>query len=269
MISYNFFMKKKQLLILAVLLGLIFILGGYVFLQKSTSKDVSNLPSVSNQPGKDVQYTITVHHESQEKKADLALAAAKILESRAITNQLEFSEVQLSTDPESVHATLVGISEQEASQLTDMLIEPFTFEVMEKVAILEEADITVDVNSNGDKEGYKKTGLNNDDVIWVHSVEVDTLNDEMNEDQIAALKDTGAIEIELTEQGRASLQKILKSNAGNSIGIFVRERLMAKFLVDRTEFKDDIVISNIPSKQLAEIFADDVNVGLYVTYTPQ
>ena len=48
----------------------------------------------------------------------------------------------------------------------------------------------------------------------------------------------------------------------------MRDQLVSTLLVDTDEVKDKIVIQSIPNPELAEIFSDDVNVGIHVTFTP-
>jgi hypothetical protein len=81
---------------------------------------------------------------------------------------------------------------------------------------------------------------------------------------------TGAVSIELnfTLRGRAMLQSVFSENQGKSIGIFVRGLLVSTLSVRGEKTDSRVIIEGIPSAPVAEIFADDVNVGLGVTIIP-
>ena len=64
------------------------------------------------------------------------------------------------------------------------------------------------------------------------------------------------------------MKDLFAESEGKNIGIFIRNQLVSKLLVDTDELIDDIIITDIPTVQLANVFADDVNVGLHVTFTP-
>ena len=87
--------------------------------------------------------------------------------------------------------------------------------------------------------------------------------------QVIASSSTGevGVELELTPSGRKALGNIFKGNTGKHVGIFVRDLLVSKLKIDSEKVSDHIIISGIPSEKVAEIFADDVNVGLRVSFS--
>ena len=82
------------------------------------------------------------------------------------------------------------------------------------------------------------------------------------------LDNKGRITLSFSPEGRELMRTVFRQNVGRNIGLFVREKLVAKLQVDTAELKDDIIITGIPSPELARVFADDVNVGLHVIFTP-
>jgi len=64
------------------------------------------------------------------------------------------------------------------------------------------------------------------------------------------------------------MQQVFKENKGKSLGLFIRGALVSKLLVETDELKDDIVIRDITSHEIAEAFADDLTVGLHVRFLP-
>ena len=76
-----------------------------------------------------------------------------------------------------------------------------------------------------------------------------------------------AIELQFTPAGRQILESIFEDNLNKHLGIFVRDLLVSKLTITSAIVSDKVIISGIPSSKVAEIFADDVNVGLRVDYT--
>ncbi len=145
----------------------------------------------------------------------------------------------------------IGAEHQEAldALITD-LQEPFDLRVMSQVSADEEADITVERHG-----GFVNTGITHDDLIWV---EAGKEND----------SDLGAVRLVFSEEGRTKMSELFKQMKGKNIGIFVRGQLISLLQVETDVLQDDIVIRQIPSLELAEVFAEDVNVGIHVTFTP-
>ena len=76
--------------------------------------------------------------------------------------------------------------------------------------------------------------------------------------------------IELTAEGLQKLQDLFRTNEGKIMGIFVRNQLMSQKSITATDAGENaIIIDGIPSESLAATFADDVNVGLHVTFEPK
>ena len=75
-----------------------------------------------------------------------------------------------------------------------------------------------------------------------------------------------SVELNFTSGGRTVLQSVFSQNQGKNIGIFVRGLLVSKLSVQGKTTDGRVVIEGIPSAVVAEVFADDVNVGLGIVF---
>ncbi|MDO8468981.1 MAG: hypothetical protein Q7S29_04460 [Candidatus Peribacter sp.] len=104
-----------------------------------------------------------------------------------------------------------------------------------------------------DQGWFTATGLTQRQIVWT----------EGNADQ----NGKGVVRLVFSDEGRAKLATVFRSNPGGTMGLFVHDRLMAKMPIDTKEPKKEIVIAGIPVPDMAGIFADDVNVGTHVTFS--
>lgn len=105
-----------------------------------------------------------------------------------------------------------------------------------------------------DETNWLPTGVDGSMLLWVIPI---------------ANPDTQEIGVELqfNEQGRDLLEAAFKDNKDKSVGIFVRDLLVSRMTITAEAVTDHIIITGIPSEHVAQIFADDVNVGLHATFT--
>jgi preprotein translocase subunit SecD len=129
-----------------------------------------------------------------------------------------------------------------------MLSEQFTFDMRLELKETTPQDQNVEAN-------WEKLGIQNE-----HLVGVQVVTDEKSQEV--------AVELLFTEEGRALLDKAFSKNKGKTVGIFVRNLLVSKLKITSGEVSEHVVISGIPSAAVAQIFADDVNVGLHVAFRP-
>lgn len=89
--------------------------------------------------------------------------------------------------------------------------------------------------------------------------------------QLVGSKQTGEIGVELlfTPEGSTLLAKLFAKSKGKIIGIFVKDFLVSELTVNSDKPGEHFVISGIPSPTVAQVFVDDVNVGLKVTFASQ
>jgi hypothetical protein len=150
----------------------------------------------------------------------------------------------------SVILTLSVVNQEALDALTAQMQEPFTFEIMAQAEGGQTPDATVEGHG-----GFVKTDITGADLSWVEA------------DQEPGTE-MGRVHLVFTIDGRTKIADLFKRMKDKHIGIFVRGQLVSKLLVETDVLREDIVIQNIPSIELAQTFAEDVNTGIHVTVTP-
>ena len=197
---------------------------------------------------KTLTHKVTLNTQDEDKSRQLIKAVRRVVERRlqAIGEEpsidVRNKDGQIIVDVD-VEDPIVG------ETLADQLQEPFTMRIMTQVAD-GKGDVTVEGQGS-----FKESGITEKHLLWVAS------GPDTNPEK-------GRVLLEFSEEGRVLMGQVFRQNSGKYIGLFVRNRLVSKLLVESTEVKETILITDIPSPILAEIFADDLNVGLYVTFTP-
>lgn len=154
--------------------------------------------------------------------------------------------------PTGGNAGTVTLTVQDADALEKaehILEDPFSFDIR-----IEQPSASKNPTETDTSE-WIKTALTGSSLNWVRAI---------------GDKTTGEVSIELsfTDEGQRILASVFKSNPSKHVGIFIRDLLVSKLKVESAGISDRVVIGGIPSATVAEIFADDVNVGLYVTFSP-
>ncbi|PIR52562.1 hypothetical protein COU76_05920 [Candidatus Peregrinibacteria bacterium CG10_big_fil_rev_8_21_14_0_10_49_10] len=195
-----------------------------------------------------VSYDVQTNTDDAEVQSALLAASLRVVERRMASLGEPVLDLNMEQNGEG-NTLYVEAQEQAALDiLSDLLSAPFDLQVM-KQATVEEADQVVEGHG-----GFKQVGINQDDIMWLSASEEPG--------------GKGRVTITFSEEGRGKMGKLFKENKGKFIGIFVRSQLVSKLLVETDELKDDIVITDIPTVQLAHVFADDVNVGIHMTFRP-
>ena len=199
--------------------------------------------------GTTVKYQLSFKKtESQSTQNDLTTRSLKIIERRVDALQSKLLDEHITTENGKTGIELEIADAGAASVLTEQLTAPFTLEIMRQ-AKTGSGDVTVQGHGS-----FEKTGITGDHIDWAESAEDDAHK--------------GAINIKMTSEGAKLMGQLLKSSKGEYIGIFVRGKLVSKLNVKDAEFKESIIIRDIPSAEMAQVFADDLNVGLHVIFTP-
>jgi len=197
-------------------------------------------------------YDIAFRTIDKAQQGQLLLASIRVIERRLESigkNQLLDHAIDTKDGAVSI---MLSIRDKAAAEiLADELMQPFTLNIMLNTNEGEESDVTIDGHG-----GFKKTGITEEHLLWAEAQE-DTRTGESK----------GRIFLIFTQEGQQKMQELFQGNQGRSIGLFVRGRLVSKLRIDIEIVEDNIVIDNIPSYEVAEIFADDVNVGLHVIFT--
>ena len=197
-----------------------------------------------------VRYKISFNIDDAEQQSSLTLASLRVIERRLSRMGDQLLEQDMKTREGKIIIAL-KIRDKEASEiLTAELVKPFSLAIMEQ-SPEKTADTTVEGHG-----GFRGTDITQEHLQWV---EARTHGPEGKQ---------GMVILYFSPDGRTLMQKIFKKNNGKTIGIFVRGQLVSKLTVDTDKVQDDIVIQNIPSYEIARVFADDMNVGLHVTFAP-
>ncbi len=175
----------------------------------------------------------------------LIQSAERVMERRLAAAQVKGGHATAITSGPSTAKLTVRVPDAAAEvKAKDILAEPFFFDLR-----IEKPNTDALQPSE-----WIPTALTGSSLEWIQAVGNST---------------TGEVTIELqfTPEGRTLLESVFKGNVSKHIGIFVRDLLVSKLTIQTDAVTDRVIISGIPSSKVAEIFADDVNVGLRVTYT--
>lgn len=194
-------------------------------------------------------YRLQFDTEDTSKLTLLSLAVTRVIERRLEAMGENVRGLDISQKEEGPELTFTVETEAAADLLRDDVTAPFELQIMRETKPGETP--TIEIEGHG---GFITTGITEEHLEWVDASEEPD--------------NKGRITLGFTKNGRELMRTVFKQNVGKNIGLFVRERLVAKLQVDTAEVRDDIIITGIPSPELARVFADDVNVGLHVTFTP-
>lgn len=128
-----------------------------------------------------------------------------------------------------------------------ILGDSFTFEM--KLAV------GTKLNEEGVEETeWESTGVDGNSLMWIQPIR------NPNTGELG-------VELQFDKDGMSKITDVFTKNEGKDLGIFVRDLLVSKLTIGKEAVGDSIVINGIPSERIAEIFADDVNVGLHVHFS--
>lgn len=200
-----------------------------------------------------MRYEIDTGITDTQRLEDLQQSAKRVLESRLIALG-EFArdvEVTRTSGGFDAKITLSGSNTAVFDTMTEKLTEPLTITFMVETENLEEADVIV-----AETEGFNETLLNEDHIDWVTA-------------DAHPVTESGEVTIRFTQEGLELKKEIFEEQMDNNIGVFVRNRPVYKMKVEQDDIDSDVlVLRNIPRADMAQIFADDMNVGLHTTFTP-
>lgn len=195
-------------------------------------------------------YDVTVKPLDAAKSAEIIKASERVINRRMAGAEVEGAVVTvIPTGSGAARMTLDLPNAAAVEKAQRILADGFTFDMR-----IEEPK--TDANGSPIESNWIDTGLNGTVLTWIAPVNF--------------TGDKGEVGVELTfnAEGRELLKKVFTDNKGKHLGIFVRDLLVSKMQIASDKPADHIVISGIPSLKVAEIFSDDVNVGLYAVFTP-
>lgn len=198
-------------------------------------------------------YTMTVNRPTAAEVVTLINASERVLVRRL--SALGEKKPIVTAVPAGASGGVLGIalqSDEIAPRVKQILSEPFTFDIrLEKPAAS-----GATASSGGNASDWIPTGIDRRHLIGVQSV----VSDKSGE---------AAIDLTFTDEGRRLLTALFAEHKGENIGIFVRDLMVSSLKIESENVQEHIVISGVPSSAVAQVFTDDVNVGLYVEFTPQ
>ena len=196
-----------------------------------------------------VRFTVSYNTPDPLRRSELSAAIQRSIVGRMEAKKKKVVSQQLKNEDGKTVLT-VSVSDAEAATLLkESLTGPFSMTIMKQVDA-GKGDII------SEKYGeFKETGMVTKHFDWV------TAGTSM-----ASGRELGSVGLQFTDEGQSLLKDMFSHNRGSIIGVFVRGMLMSKKQIDATDKQTSIVIDGIPSGALAAAFADDVNVGLHVTF---
>jgi preprotein translocase subunit SecD len=197
-------------------------------------------------------YALGYDTKDATRVTQLADASARVVTRRILGMNQKVGPTEVKAAPDKAHLSVPALPQETMDALTAQLKAPFTMSVM--VETQDSSDPNVLLNNYG---AFTPTALTEKYFDWVVA----------GDSQVMPGK--GSVVIRFTKDGVQKLHDIFKQNQGKTIGIFVRGNLMSKKQIDPSDNQDTILVDGVPSTELAKVFADDVNVGLHVTFDRQ
>lgn len=194
-----------------------------------------------------MQYRLTFDVQDPEHVELLTKSTVRVIQRRLDRLGAQLYAQQTIQDPDG--ATLeLSISDAAAAEaLSQEMTAPFDLQIMRQTT--GSGDITVEGFGT-----FMKTGVTGDDIELVASL----LQDD----------GTATVQIKLTDEGQKEMATLFKENVGKDLGLFVRGKLVSALTIRSAELPNPLSIDGVPDLELANTFADDVNVGIHVTVTP-
>lgn len=213
-----------------------------------------------------LSYDLIFDIEETGKQNILSLASMRVIERRLANIGEEAIDLGIAKKNGTTRITVELENEIAAEIIHEELTTPF------KLRIMSEAEDTGEEEAEDGEEAEAERDVSHNEIfVEGHGVFLEAGITEEHIRWLEASEEAGGkgrVTISFTEEGRDAMESIFSESEGKIIGLFVRERLVSKLLVSTDTLEDEIVITDIPTVELARIFADDVNVGLYVTFSP-
>jgi len=195
------------------------------------------------------RYALSFNVADPQMQQSLTDASTRVIERRIDHLGLTLINKSVQTASGKTVISVTSDLQEGLDALSDELVQPVEMKVMSQAGEGETADITVEGHG-----GFKDSGINQTDLLWV--------------DSRADEEGKGEVRLVFTDAGRVKMQALFKTLKGKDIGLFVRDKLVSKLHIGTDVVPEDIVIRGIPTAEVAQVFADDMNVGLHVTFTP-
>ncbi len=198
--------------------------------------------------GSSVQLTFqaTSSLDDAAKNQLLFQAAERVFTRRLAAVNVESPKVKVITQDKATASVSMSVPSASVETVERIASDPFTFEIRLEDGVIKDS-------TGADQTNWVPTGVDGSMLEWVQPVKSPDGSDI-------------GVELEFSETGRSKLQEAFKGNQGKDVGIFVRDLLVSKLKINSDKPNEHIIIGGIPSAKVAEIFADDVNVGLHLSF---
>lgn len=207
-----------------------------------------------------IRLKLTFDTADVQKQSELLQAVTRVIGRRLSRWEGVIPEKLIAQQQSGSTLLTFDVGDAEArTTLVEELLKPFSLTIMTLNA--EEKDLPTE--AQGAKAGdlyveeqgwFNFTGITQEHIAWAQSG-----TDSQGK--------KGAVRLDFTDEGRTLLADVAGKNPKGIVGLFVRGKLMSKMQMEGKELQREIVIQNIPNALLADIFADDVNVGTHVTFS--
>jgi len=193
-----------------------------------------------------LQYRADISVEDASKIPVLFESIERVLTRRFAAVGVTDQKLTVVPQDQSSAEVTIELGKEESERVLHIFEDAFTF------------DIRLDAGPlDGDPKfaTWESLGIDHTMLLWVQAI---------------GNRVTSQVDVELTlnEEGKKKLRELATTHRGKRVGIFVRDLLISALTVQSGSFTDRIIISGIPSAEIAEVFADDVNIGLHVRFTP-
>lgn len=195
-----------------------------------------------------LKYEVTLRAPDATKAMILTEAVERVLIRKMTAQSIE--NPMVTVVPSGTGSAILSIvvpDENTADIVRNLVEEDFTFDLR-----IEDTAATGQQEGAFDPARWQPAGITGALVTWVQAVG----NSRTNEI---------GVDMTFNQDGQERIKTIFKENVGRNIGIFVRGLLVSKMNIVSADIGDTLSISGVPSAAIAEVFADDVDVGLLTT----
>ncbi len=181
------------------------------------------------------------------RMADLSAAAMRVTQKRLLALGQKNVSDAVTIEGSTLH--IAPSSAKIANDIIDQLEHsPFGLDIMEQVSGSGGDIVTEQFGS------FNRTGITEKHLEWVKVGSSST-------------RGKGLVTLNFTPEGQKLLQDTFARLGGKVVGIFVRGVPMSLRKVAPNEKPLSLTIDGITSPELAQVFADDVNVGAFVRFS--
>lgn len=197
-----------------------------------------------------VSYRLTFDTRDAGEIEQLGKATIRVMQRRLERLGADLAGQDIVKEGDAVTVTVTVSDAGSAEALTAEMTAPFDLQIM---ALADSATgAALFVEGMG---GFDPTGVTGEDLGMVTSGESPETK-------------TGYVRIPFTDEGLEKMRAVFRDNVGNTLGLFVRGKLVSALDVKDAALPNPLVIDGVPDAELAAIFTDDVNVGNHVTVSP-